>query len=161
MSWPSGSVQVHLRQVPVRLWSQAQQLTDELLREFALAAAQADEDEDPHVPARLSALVDTLSSQFAGVGTAQEEELSAAAARGQEVVDDLVFLVPPEAAAASTALGDLLDEADDYCREGHHLLTLAAPAEIVAFRHWYLGSFIRQVAGAAPVPWPEYDGSWA
>jgi hypothetical protein len=160
MSVPS-LVEVHLLQLPVPLWSKAQQLNDELLREFALAALQSDDDADHHLPARLTTLMDVLTTQFDGVSSAQQEQLAAAAAAGQEVIDDLVFRVPAEAAPASRMLGDMLDEADEYCREGQHLLTLAAPEDVVRFRRWYLMAFIDQCGGAAPVPWPEFDGTWA
>jgi hypothetical protein len=153
-------VQVHLLQLPVPLWVQTQQVTDELLREFALASAQADDDEH-HLPGRLTRLIETLTARFEGVSTAQEQQLYAAAAAGQDVVDDLVFTVPAAAAPASQQLGDMLDEADDYCREGQHLLTLAAPDDVVRFRRWYLWSFRSQIEGAAPVAWPDYDGCWA
>ena len=153
-------VEVRLLQVPVPLWARTQQLTDELLREFALAAAQADDEQAHHLPGRLTALIDRLTARFDGVSTAQEEQLFAAAAAGQEVLDELVFLVPPAAAPASRELGDLLEEADAYCRDGQHLLTLAAPEDVVRFRRWYLWSFLQQVDGAAPVAWPDYDGSW-
>jgi hypothetical protein len=156
-----GLVDVHLLQVPVPLWSRAQQLSDELLREFALAAAQSDDDADHHLPARLTTLMEVLTTQFDGVSTAQEEQLAAAAAAGQQVIDDLVFHVPVEAAPASRMLGDMLDEADEYCRQGEHLLTLAAPDDVVRFRRWYLMAFIEQCGGAAPVAWPDFDGSWA
>ena len=151
-------MEVHLLQLPVPVWAAAQQQADELLREFALVAAGSDESH--HVPARLTALVETLNSQFAGVSTEQEQRLFAAAAAGEERIDDLAYFVPPEAGPASQTLGDLLDEADEHCRAGQHLLTLAAPDEVVAFRRWYLREFVRQCAGLPPVPWPDYDGSW-
>lgn len=155
-----GLVHVELLRLPVPLWSASQQLFDELLREFALASAQADDDDYHHVPGRLTRLMDDLVTRFAAVTSAQEEALHAAAAAGLPVVDRLVFTVPAGAARASIELGDLLDDADLYCREGKHLLTLAAPDDVVAFRRWYLGAFASQIAGARPVPWPEFDGSW-
>jgi hypothetical protein len=56
-------------------------------------------------------------------------------------------------------LCDLLDEADEFCRAGDRLLTLAAEPELVAFRHWYLGEFWKQVEGAEPVSWPDFQAS--
>jgi hypothetical protein len=50
----------------------------------------------------------------------------------------------------------MLDEADEYCRRGEHLLTLETPPELVRFRRWYLQEFVNQIAGAAPEPWPDY-----
>ena len=153
-------VEVQILQLPVPLWSRAHQLFDELMREFALASAQADDGDDQHVPGRLTRLIDELTARYSAGSSAQEEQLHAAAAAGQPVVDLLVFTLPAAIAEAFLALSDLLDEADQYCLEGKHLLTLAAPADVVAFRRWYLGEFVLQVAGARPVPWPEYDGTW-
>lgn len=153
-------VEVRLLQVPVPLWAKTQQVSDELMREFALASAQADDDDTHHLPTRLTALIDSLTQRFEGVSTEQEQILADAAAAGVEVVPELVFRVPPAAAPASKELGDLLDEADVYCQEGQHLLTLAAPEDVVRFRRWYLRAFIDQVEGGAPVAWSDYDGSW-
>ncbi len=49
-----------------------------------------------------------------------------------------------------------MDEADDYCRAGQHLLTLVTPPEALAFRRWYLGEFVRQIAGEQPRPWTDW-----
>ena len=152
--------EVRLLQVPVPLWSKAQQMSDELLREFALASAQADDGDHHHLPRRLTNLIDTLTQRFEGVSTEQEQRLTDAAAAGEDVVDELVFRVPVEAGPASKQLGDMLDEADVYCQEGQHLLTLAAPEDVVRFRRWYLWSFIDQLSGGKPVAWPDYDGYW-
>ncbi|MCU1343940.1 MAG: anti-anti-sigma factor, partial [Acidimicrobiia bacterium] len=35
-------------------------------------------------------------------------------------------------------------------------LTLAAPPDIMAFRRWFVEEFVREMAGEAPRPWPEY-----
>ncbi len=160
MTAPDDLVEVRLREIPIPLWSKAQQLSDELLREFALASAQSDDGEEHYLPTRLTRLIDDLNQRFAGSSSAQEEQLHAAAAQGRAVLDELAFVVPSAAAPASLELAAMLDEADDYCREGQHLLTLAAPDDVVAFRRWYLSEFVRQAAGAPPVPWPRYDGSW-
>lgn len=150
---------VHLLQVPVQLWAATQESTDALLREFALISAELHDDSAAThvtVPRRLVQLVDALTRDFQGVSTEQEDELYAAAASGQRVIDDLHFHVPAEAGAAARELGGMLDEADDYCREGQHLLTMAATADQVKFRWWYLDQFIDQVAGKPPVAWPDY-----
>lgn len=160
MTAPEQLVEVQLLQVPVPLWSSSQQLFDELMREFALASSQADDADEHHLPGRLTRLIDDLAARFGAASSAQEERLHAAAAAGQAVIDRLVFTVPAAAAEASLELGAMLDEADLYCAEGRHLLTLAAPQDVVAFRRWYLGAFVSQIRGAAPVPWPEHDGTW-
>ncbi len=156
----AAAVEVRLLELPVPLWSRAQQHSDELLREFALAAAQATGESRHHLPTRLTALIAALTADYGEVSTDQEQELHRAAAAGESVLDELVFQVPPAAAEASQTLGDMLDEADVYCRSGEHLLTLASPDEVVAFRRWYLSEFIRQISGQPPVPWPRYDGFW-
>ncbi len=153
-------VEVELLQLPVPLWSMSQQLFDELMREFALASAQADDDQEHYLPGRLTRLIDDLTARFGGGTTSQDEELHAAAAAGLPVIERLVYTVPAAAGPASLELGEMLDAADEYCREGQHLLTLAAPDDVVAFRRWFLGAFVTQTAGAAPVPWPDSDPVW-
>ncbi len=62
--------------------------------------------------------------------------------------------MPPQIADAVRHLGAVFDEADAYCREGEHLLTLATPPDALAYRHWVLEEFIAQIEdGRAPVPW--------
>jgi hypothetical protein len=149
---------VRMLQLPVQVWAASQEHHDELLREFALMTAGLDErdGESAPVPVRLLRLVEQLTASFAGSSDEQEAHLFAAAARGDEVVDVLEFALPEAAGPACVQLEQLLDEADDYCRAGHHLLTLATPEEIRLFRSWYLGEIRDQVAGAGPVPWPDY-----
>ncbi|MDT7550404.1 MAG: hypothetical protein QOE84_2798 [Actinomycetota bacterium] len=156
MTAPDDLVEVHLRQLPVRLWARSQEQHDALMREFALMSVPSDAGErERHVPTRLTELMDTLTADFEGVSTDQEQELFAASAAGTETLDQ-VYRVPAAAAAASKALGQMLDEADEYCRQGQHLLTLASDDELVRFRWWYLDQFIDQTAGKPPVAWPDY-----
>ena len=149
---------VRLLQLPVQVWAAAQEHHDELLREFALMTAGLEDrdDEAPPVPVRLLRLVEELTARFAGSSDEQEARLFAAAARGDEVMDVLEFVLPQEAGPACVQLEQLLDEADDYCRTGHHLLTLSTPDELRRFRSWYLGEVRDQLAGAPPVPWHEH-----
>lgn len=151
-------VEIHLLEVPIPLWSRSQQQTDELLREFALAAAAGSETH--HLPARLTELIESLNAEFGGVSTEQEEQLFAAAHEGLPVIKDLEFAMPSGVGPACVILGDMLDEADEYCRQGQHLLTLAASDDVVQFRRWYLSQFVRQLAGDAPQKWDDYDGYW-
>jgi hypothetical protein len=129
------------------------------MREFALMSVPSDESErQRHVPTRLAQLIDTLTADFEGVATEQEEQLFAAAAADVDVIEELVYTLPRAAVPASKALGDLLDEADEFCRQGRHLLTLAADEELVRFRRWYLSQFIDQADGKPPVAWPDFSG---
>ena len=151
---------VRLRRLPVALWARSQQHTDELLREFALAAAGATPDQRHQTPVRLTALIAALTADYGHTSTEQEQALFTAADAGQDEIAELVYEIPAAAAGASQILGDMLDEADEYCRGGDLLLTLASPEEVVTFRRWFLSEFIRQTAGQPPVAWPEYDGYW-
>jgi hypothetical protein len=146
--------EVRLLQFPLPLWQRAQEHIDELLREFALIA-QGD-DTHTSVPRRLLNLVAELTIAYAGFSTGTEQVRDDAIARGEPEVD-LVYHTPREAAGAVIHLGEMLDEADAYCRQGSHLLTLQTPTDQLAFRQWFLDEFIGQFGGAAPVPWPEYS----
>lgn len=150
-------VEVRMLQLPVSVWSRSQEQHDALMREFALMSVPSDEeDRQRDVPSRLTELMAQLTSDFEDVATEQEEQLFAAAGAGQPVIDELVYRVPAAVAPACQALGEMLDEADEYCRQGQHLLTLAADEELVRFRWWFLDQFISQAGGAAPVAWPDY-----
>lgn len=149
-------VQVHLLELPVALAARAQEHWQELLREFMLIASDSPGQEGQHVPARLLQLVDVLTQQFGGMNTAAEDRLEDAIAQGRPLIQDHVLEVPAAAGPGVQALRDLIDEAEEYCRQGQHLLTLAAPPELVAYRHWYLGQVVDQLVGQPPVPWPQY-----
>jgi hypothetical protein len=149
--------EARMLQLPVQVWARSQEQHDALMREFALMSVPSDEgDRQRHLPTRLTQLIDTLTADFGDVATVQEQQLFAAAEAGVEVIDELVYLMPRAVVPASKVLGEMLDEADEYCRQGQHLLTLAADDELVRFRWWYLSQFIDQAAGEPPVAWPDY-----
>lgn len=151
---PNDWVPVALLEVPVPIQVRATEYWDALRREFDLirtAAPGADT-----VPARLSELIDDLEAKFGALGAAASEQLQAAIDDGAAAVD-LEYVVPEEAAPAAASLNEGLDRADDYCRAGQHLLTLAAPTEVAAYRRWFLGQFVDQVHGAEPVAWPTFE----
>lgn len=148
-------VEVHLLQLPVRLAEKSRQHFEGLMREFALIAASTEGSH--HTPARLTELVDALTVQFAGVNTEADEQLEDAIEAGRDVIEDHVLRLPAEAGPASAALGAMMDEADVYCRQGQHLLTLATPADCLAYRSWYLGQVINQLAGEPPIAWPDSE----
>jgi hypothetical protein len=142
---------VQLRGLPVQVWARAQEHHEELSREFALIMHGNDHDA---LPARLLRVVAELRARFAAFTTRTTEQLHAAAQRGEDRID-ISFDVPEAAADATHELEALLDEADDYCRQGD-LLTLATPDELVAFRRWYLEEFRRQIGGEEPVSWDDW-----
>jgi hypothetical protein len=145
-------VTIRIVGLPLALRARAAEHAEELRREFALLAGQAERDESS-VPHRLVELTRALRGRYTAFTAEQEDEMDAALAAGRAGVD-LTFRVPRHVAEAARAFGDLMDEADDYCREGRHLLTLATPPDLIAYRRWFLGQFIDQSAGALPRPWP-------
>jgi hypothetical protein len=146
------TVAIEIRGLPVALHERAQAHSDELLREFRLIAVQARLEGEGSVPHRLLQLVTDLTATYSGLTEQQEDALAAAMACRHETID-LHYDLPTHVADACRALNALLDEADEYCRAGQHLLTLATPPDCVAYRRWFLDEFIRQAAGEAPTPW--------
>ena len=145
--------EVRLLGLPVPLWQETTQHTDELLREFALMAAGRESGTvQDDVPGRLTSLMADLQARYGSGADEREEPLRAAAAAGQPTLD-LAFSLPVAASGAAAALDRMLDEADAYCAQGRHLLTLASPPEVVRFRRWYLSEVTAQLEGADPTPW--------
>lgn len=153
MTESDGLVEIHLLDLPVPLAARARQHFEELTREFALMQSRQREDPDHQVPRELLALVATLTERFAGAATDAERRLDDAIEQGVDVLADHVLVLPPAAGPASAALDTMIDRADDYCRGGDHLLTLATPPDCVAYRRWYLGEVVGQLSGRPPVPW--------
>lgn len=148
-------LEVRLLRLPVALHAKSQEHGAELMREMYLIAQELREDDAPQLPTRLVALVEELGSRFGGVTTEQDRQLEAAIEAGVEELD-VIYRVPVEAAEASVRLGAMLDEADEFCSEGQHLLTLATPPDSLAYRRWYLDQFVSQLAGGPATPWPDY-----
>ena len=146
--------EVRLLGLPIAVGEAASAQVEALQREFHLIH-EADADEKASVPSRLLALVAELKDRFGGFGDAQREQFYTAMTEGRSEID-LVYRVPAEVVAAARHLGEMLDEADEFCRRGEGLLTLASPPDAVAYRQWFLGQFIDQVAGAAPVSWADH-----
>jgi hypothetical protein len=147
-------ISVEIIGLPLDLRERAIEHAEELRREFTLIAGQLERGEGS-VPHRLVELIKVLRGRYTSFTAEQEDALDAAVAAGRSSID-LTFRVPRPAAEAASAIGALMDEADEYCREGKHLLTLATPADLAAYRHWFLGQFIEQGAGAPPTPWPAF-----
>jgi hypothetical protein len=148
----AGFVEVRLLRLPLDIWQRTQEHVDGLLREFALIAQ--DDEARATTPGRLLDLVRQLTAGYGGFSAEQRRAMEAAAERGESEID-LTYHLPSGAAAAAQQLGDMLDEADEYCRRGDHLLTLATPPEELRFRKWFISEFVDQVNGAPPTPWPE------
>jgi hypothetical protein len=150
---PADHVQIRLLGLPVDEQRRAAEHFDEVLREFAILRAG-----DPTgrtLPSRLLALREEFSEQFAGFTMPADAEIDAAAARGDASID-LVLDIPAAVGPACEVANRMLDDVDEFCRAGEHLLTLAPPARSVGFRRWLLGEFVRQVQGEEPIPWSSY-----
>jgi anti-anti-sigma factor len=145
-------VTVMLLSLPVAVHGRAAAHQDALQREFDLLRAGGDGHD---VPARLLALVDELEGRYGGLSDRPTAELVAALDRGDEAID-LTLEVPPDTGESLARLGDLLDDADAYCREGVSLMTLTTPLESLLYRRWAIGQFAEQIAGGAPQAWPDW-----
>jgi hypothetical protein len=142
--------------MPIAVQARAQEHADELTRELTLIGAQLRQEGNIRdLPARLVTLIEQLNARYSRFTTEQEQLLADATARGDDTID-LTYQLPASAAEHAQELGAHLDQADAYCRTGRHLLTLATPDDLVAFRRWYLSQFTDQVAGQPPVPWDTY-----
>ena len=146
-------IDVELIDVPVRLWAKSQEHFQDLMREFTLIT-QSPSATHP-LPGRLLKIVDDLILNFSGMVDSQTALLEEADATKTASVN-LKFSLPPTAAVGALELNKILDEVDQYCSTGEHLLTLATPPDCVAYRHWYLAQFIDQIAGARPLGWHEW-----
>jgi hypothetical protein len=163
---------VRVLRMPLAVSARSTQHFEELMREFALITLDTERDRESTdstrpVPERLLDVVAELTHEFAAFTTAVTAQREEAAARGDAEVD-LIYHMPPSTADAVRQLDTLLEEVDDFCRSGQHLITLATPPESLAFRQWYLNEFIAQIErDEAPVPWPDYvaahhrDADWA
>jgi hypothetical protein len=143
---------VRLIGVPVDLYLEATRHMGEIAREFALISFGERSGVNERVPAQLLELVDDLRGRFRGDTDAIRAQVEAAARDGKDTVE--IELPADETAAEITErITDLLDAADEFCRSGD-LLTLAAPPQVVAWRHWWRDQVVGQVReGAEPMPW--------
>ena len=148
-------ISVRLLNFPLELYRQASEHQDELEREFTLLQHASSED-DTSVPRRLRLLIDELHDRFGAFSAGPRSALAMALDRGEESMD-VEYRVPPAARDGAVALAALLDEADDFCRRGTHLLTLATPPGPLALRRWYLGQFVAQIDGGEPTPWDQWE----
>ncbi len=157
---PDNLVEVRIVGLPLAVYQHSSEHHDELRREFALIATGEDSATEAaattSVPTRLLTLIDALQARFGTFAAQPTETLQRALERGDEQVD-VAYRVPPEVKEAAWELDALLDEADEFCRQGEHLLTLATPAPVAAFRRWFLSEFPAQIDGAAPTSWGDWN----
>jgi anti-sigma B factor antagonist len=142
-------MEVKLLGMPLAIQEQSAEQFDALVREFTLIRNSTSKGS---IPQRLLDLIDELNARFDAFARAPQGLLAQAKADGLDAVD-LTYELPVEAAEAARNFDALLDEADAYCQAGEHLVTLASPPILVAFRRWFLGQFVDQIAGMAPRAW--------
>jgi hypothetical protein len=142
-------VRVHILDVPLDLYIGFQHHFRELRREVRLLAL-AHESDYP-LAKSLSDLFNSLDRQLReGTGV---EQIDDALTQGLETTD-LVVHMPRAAAATLARFVELLDLADDFCRQ-QRLLSLARTPEQRKFQNWFLTEFVRQAKGEAPRSWLE------
>lgn len=151
-------VSVRLLAFPLAVYGRSLEHSMELVRELSLIALGQQDEHSPTLPARLIALIDSLTRDYAGVTDAADARRDEALEAGLDTID-LTYRVPPTAAEACRTLRAVLDEVDQFCESGDDLLTLTTPPEARQFRDWYFDEFIAQIAGEDPTPWPDYAGA--
>ena len=134
---------IELGDVPTELLLAAKSHVDNLVREFTLAAAGAEEGSTAAVPPHLAELIETVVHRFSGPRLSIKRQALAAARQGKDHVR-LRLRLEPGAAEAGEAYLQALDEADVYCRAAR-LLTLETPPKHRVFRHWYVGQIVHQL----------------
>ena len=147
---------VTLGQVPTDLLLAAKTHVDNLVREFTLLTAGAQQGGSSPVPPHLATLIDGVVNRFAEARQSIKRQAIAAAGRGDDHVR-LELHLGLDAADAGEEYLAALDEADAYCRAAR-LLTLETPPQHRVFRQWYVGELVAQLRAAAegrPVPPPE------
>jgi len=128
----------------------------DLLRELALVRVSADQPEESSVPARLLQIAQEVRDDYGSVGAEPDARMDAAFARGVEHLD-VTYTVPADILPFIRRVRQALVDAEEFCRSGNYLLTLAATPDVAAYREWVLDEFERQLTGGSPAPWRRAD----
>lgn len=146
---------VALLGVPLELVRRGSEHGEALRRELAFVEHAAD---PTGAPVRLHLLGQDLAERYGSLTAAQAAELEQAVVAGAATID-LHYDLPAEVAEACDELEGLLDELDEFCREGD-LLTLVTPPELLAYRRWFLHEVRDQLRdGRPPRPWAAVAGA--
>lgn len=142
-----GLMEVELHGVPLRSFFGFQMHYRELRREVRLLALA--HEADYPLAKNLSDLFGALDRQLSeGIGAYQID----AAIRSRRNTTDLRVAIASDGAATVGRFLELLDLADEFCRQ-ERLLSLARSPEQRAFQRWFLGEFVRQENGEKPLAW--------
>jgi hypothetical protein len=148
---------VRMLDMPLLVRERSRQHGADLLREMALIQlGQASGTTDRQVPARLQELARELDTAYGPYIASSTDQMEDALDRGEESLDEVVYRLPRSAAAFVQRIADLLAEVETYCESDAHLLTLAPPPDVAAYRQWSIEEVLRQHDGAAPRPWPTF-----
>lgn len=142
-------VVVELLAVPLRAFADFWRHYRELRREVRLLAL-AHEGDYPLARDLTQVFGDLDRDLREGFGTDQVDRALSAGA----TVVDLRVAVPRPSATTIGRFAQLLDQADDFCRE-ERLLSLARTDGQRDFEAWFLGEFVRQQEGGAPTAWQD------
>jgi GAF domain-containing protein len=137
---------VRVGAVPVDLLLAAKSHIDNVVRELTLMRAEEATSGVSLAPA-MSALVASVTEDFAEARNEIKRQAVAAAATGEDAVD-LVLSLPLSAADAGERYLEALDHADRHARAAR-LLTLAPPRSHRVFRQWYVHAVIDQLRAYA------------
>jgi anti-sigma regulatory factor (Ser/Thr protein kinase) len=129
--------------VPVDGYLALQAHNDALFRELELVSIELETAGPARVVPPLAELVGQLYSRFRGQRDSYRDVVAAAQARGDATVD-LETKVPPAAAGAALDYLELLERADELCRDGV-LLTPEPPAEVKTLRRWFVEEMVAQL----------------
>ena len=141
-----------LRDYPLRLWFEQNEYFEGLLREYRLLLDGQAAAPSPPAPRRLIELAEELAGRFGGVLQTVNAERQRALDAGLDRMDS-VMPVSDALPAVLEHVRAVLEESDEYCRQGR-LLSLPRPPELVAFATWVGTELQAQVRGAEPTPWP-------
>lgn len=154
---PPELVTIRLIGIPLDIQARSSEHQDGLRREFRMLVEEGRAD-STSVPGRLVALAAELDRRFLAFGAAGRAEMESAIARGDASVD-LILEVPPAVGPAAREFGKMLEEADEYCSAGEHLLTLCRPPDVRVYLNWAIDELVHQAEGALPIPWPSYKAA--
>lgn len=145
---------VRLVDVPVRLYREAQQHTDELLRELVLMAGWEAERGESGRATRLARIVDqSLVAHRLAIALVAERRFAGASGDTVTIEYDVDVAAAEESAESSAQWAALLDELGELCRDGA-MLVVPAGGEVAAFSRWLCEELVRQLRdGARPRPW--------
>jgi anti-sigma regulatory factor (Ser/Thr protein kinase) len=136
-----------IRDVPLKSYVAFHRHYRELRREVRLLALA--HEADYPLAKSLSDLFGSLEQPLHdGMG---RDQIEAALDAGSTTTDVHVIMDVASADIIGRFM-ELLDLADAFCRE-ERLLSLARTTEQQRFQEWFLGEFVRQANGEAPLPW--------